>query len=144
MGKSSKPLILAIEASIDGPTFQTLSKQGYEIRIIGDGQSEFLQDPVDLYLGPRCWMMTKEVAQEPKLLEVAIKQAREVKYGLQNKKEIKTKTGSPDKTRRKAGKASREVPDATVQSESGTGEICKPELNNQTSFLNGLEEARGN
>ena len=94
MGKSSRPLWLCIEESIDGPTFQVLRDQGYTITRLESSDLGGVNGSPDLFLGPRCWMMTRDVADDPKLLEAAIKHARLVRYGLDNKKEVKGKNTS--------------------------------------------------
>lgn len=136
MGKSSKPLVLVIEASIDGPTFDVLREQGHKVTHFAgvyDPTLAFYED-VDLILGPRCWMMTPEVAENPKLLDAAIKQGRVVRYGMENKKEVKGKdTKKPAKTgkgRPAKGTKSSTVP--TGDAPGGTGTEVQP---NQTSLF---------
>lgn len=116
MGRTSKPLVLAVEETIDGPTFEALRAQGHTIQVLA-GQSD-----IDLYLGPRCWRLEKEVAENPKLLEVALKQAREIKYNVENKKAY-TGQDAPKPTKANKGrppkkpKSSRILTESAVRSE---------------------------
>lgn len=142
MGKSSKPLRLIIEQSIDGPTFQTLREQGYSIEIM---QEVLLADgdayPVDIFLGPRCWMMTPEVASNPKLLEAAIKNARAIRYHADSKP--KADTGSVVKTDKPIRKPRRKAAKPTDSSDSRPPEVSGPATNNQTSHSTGDGEDSG-
>ena len=129
MGKSSKPLVFAIESSINGPTFDALRAQGHTIVIIEDGfggvYDEFneILPHVRGIFGPKCWRMDKRVADDPTLFDAALKSMREIyTNNVQNPKVPKAKTSKPVKAGGKGRKAKPPVESATSSSESGVRE----------------------
>ena len=129
MGRTSKPLVFAIESSINGPTFEALRAQGHTIVILEDGFggvydefNEMLPHVAGIF-GPKCWRMDKRVAEDPALFATALKAMREIYTNNEtNPKVPKAKASKPAKTTGKGRKVKSTTRTAVAPREPGAGE----------------------